>query len=193
VNTAGKNKLTKWGGCMELINKLQNELNTFDQTLYSVPIAPKVLEFEERVRLLCFHCMRYSTKWTCPPRIPDIDYKSILTQEYKNGLVVHCRMPFTNEDFAAIRSKSTNQVHKALLHLERVLLNNNIPMAISFIGGSCKLCKNECSLDKCRNPYDARIPLEALGVNVVSSLAKVGIHIEFPVVDTICRYGLLLW
>ena len=46
-------------------------------------------------------------------------------------------------------------------------------MAISFIGGSCKLCKNGCAKDKCNNPGMARIPLEATGVNVIKSLDNI--------------------
>ena len=29
--------------------------------------------FEKRVRLNCFYCTKYNTKWTCPPRIPEFD------------------------------------------------------------------------------------------------------------------------
>ena len=39
--------------------------------------------FEKRVRLNCFYCTKYNTKWTCPPRIPEFDYKAII-EEYQN-------------------------------------------------------------------------------------------------------------
>ncbi len=178
---------------MELIRLLQKELKIFDESILSLEISPGILEFEKRVQLLCFHCMHYNTKWTCPPRIPDIDYNTIINEEYKNGLVIYCKMSFNRKEFTEVRYKSTNLVHKALLHLEKVLFDHNVPMAVSFIGGSCKLCKNECAVDKCRNPYTARIPIEAVGINVVSSFRKIGIEIKFPVTDVLNRYGLLLW
>jgi len=47
------------------------------------------------------------------------------------------------------------------LKMEKLLWEKNNSTAISFIGGSCKLCKNGCGSDKCNNPYMARSPLEA--------------------------------
>lgn len=56
-----------------------------------------------------------------------------------------------------------------------------------------KLCKNGCAKDKCNNPGMARIPLEATGVNVIKSLANIGIKIEFPLIDKFYRFGLIAW
>lgn len=66
-------------------------------------------------------------------------------------------------------------------------------MAVSFIGGSCKLCKNGCGKDKCNNPYLSRTPVEAIGINVVKSAKENGISITFPPENDIIRIGLLLW
>ena len=66
-------------------------------------------------------------------------------------------------------------------------------MCLSYIGGSCRLCKSGCGKDRCNNPYLARIPLEATGVNVVESARKYGISIEFPVKEFLIRIGLILW
>jgi predicted metal-binding protein len=114
-------------------------------------------------------------------------------KEYTNGLLVYCQMPFKEEEYKAVRTESTNLVHKALLNLEKVLWDQNYPLAVSYIGGSCKLCKNGCAADHCRNPYLSRIPIEATGINLITTLKKVGIEIAFPVTDCLSRYGLLLW
>lgn len=148
--------------------------------------------FEKRVRMNCFYCRHYNSNWKCPPRIPDIDYKSMM-QEYDNAAYVKIELPFTDDDFQEIRAKTTNDLHKAMLLLEKELYNMNCSMAISFIGGSCKLCKNGCGAERCNNPYIARIPLEATGVNVVKSALESGIEIVFPPKDTLLRVGLLLW
>lgn len=178
---------------MDLVEVLQQALTLWDETILSLAISPRILEFESRVALLCFHCARYNNCWTCPPRIPNLDYPKIITTEYKNALLVYCQMPVPPEDFEEVRFRSTEKVHKALLHLEQVLREHNKPMVVSFIGGSCKLCKKGCAADRCRNPYLARIPIEATGVNLVKSLHKVGVDIKFPVTDILKRYGLLLW
>lgn len=177
---------------MEIMEILQEELRRFDDSLLSLPVSPNIFIFEERVRLVCFHCSRYNTKWTCPPRIPNLDYKQIM-KEYTNGLLVYCQMPFKKEEFNDVRTESTNLVHKALLSLEKVLWEQNYPLAVSYIGGSCKLCENDCAADHCRNPYLSRIPIEATGINLISTLKQVGIEIKFPVTECLSRYGLLLW
>ena len=148
--------------------------------------------FEERVLLNCFHCPRYKVNWTCPPKIPDVDYKKII-QEYDNGLLAYCKMPFTKQKMEIVRRDSTNLLHRALLAAEKLLWDNNYPLAISFIGGSCKLCAQGCDPDRCRQPSLARIPIEATGVNVAKSVESIGLKIDFPPEEYLYRVGLLLW
>lgn len=138
---------------------------------------PKELKFEERVKINCFYCSKYDTKWTCPPRIPNLNYKALLN-EYENCYLIY----YTNKD----RRKSTNELHRELLRLEKYLWDKGYPLAISFIGGSCKLCKDGCSPNRCSNPGLSRIPVEALGINLVDTL-----KIDFK--GPLTRYGLLLW
>lgn len=149
------------------------------------------IEFEQRFELLCFYCARYNAKWTCPPRIPKADYKKLFS-EYNNALFVYHLLSITN-DYEKMRTDSSIVLHRALLDIEHFLLRSGNAVRISFIGGSCKLCKNDCAPDKCRNPYQARIPLEATGVNVIKTAEKCGIEIKFPAVEMIYRIGLILW
>jgi len=155
-------------------------------------IEPSNLVFEERVLLNCFHCHRYRVNWTCPPKIPDIDYRKLIL-EYDNVLLVYCKMPFTKKKRDVIRRDSTNLLHRALLDAEKLLWDNNYPLAISFIGGSCKLCDQGCDEHSCRQPTVARIPIEATGINVAKSLENVGLTITFPPKDYLYRVGLLAW
>lgn len=148
--------------------------------------------FEERIKQKCFHCKNYGVKWTCPPRLPDVKYP-IMFSEYNNAATVIYKMRVNEASFEEIRTKSTNIVHKALLYLEKVLYNHNNTLAQSFIGGSCKLCKNGCNKDKCANPYLSRTPWEATGCNVVETLRRNGVEVSFPITDYLCRYGLILW
>ena len=133
--------------------------------------------FEERVKLKCFHCKRYDENWMCPPNIPELDYPQILS-EYNNRILVWHK----TED------RLSNVLHHALLEAEKLLWNSNYPLAVSFIGGSCKLC-DECPDIGCSKPDLARIPLEAIGVNVIKTS---GLPIVFPSKE-IYRVGLLVW
>ncbi len=177
---------------MDLFETLQEKVKNFDTSMSMFPINPRSLIFEERVLLKCFYCSRYDTKWTCPPRIPNLDYKTICN-EYQNAAVVMCEIPFEGKIYEEIREKSTNDLHKALLHMEKILWDLDNPLTLTFIGGSCKLCKNGCAEEKCRNPGLKRIPIEATGINVIKSLESIGIKISFIENRTMRRFGLILW
>ena len=157
-----------------------------------VPIDLQNMVFEERVKQKCFHCKNYNYKWTCPPKIPNVDYHKLFA-EYDYAAVVVCTLKVNEYNFEENRMRSTNTIHRALLYLEEVLYNRNMTMALSFIGGSCKLCKNGCNKERCVNPNLSRMPWEATGCNVVESLRKIGISVQFPITDTLHRYGLFLW
>lgn len=153
------------------------------------------LFFEQRVKMNCFYCGRYGNNWKCPPNLPDIDYEKMV-REFDNAAFIWLRMEFFRGGgitYEGVRQESSIVLHKALLEAEKVLYENNCSMAVSFIGGSCKLCKNGCGKDKCNNPYLSRTPVEAIGINVVKSAKENGISITFPPENDIIRIGLLLW
>jgi predicted metal-binding protein len=157
-----------------------------------VEIDPKDIDIEERVKMSCFYCSKYNNNWKCPPKIPPIDYAKMFS-EYDHAALVWLKMPVTKETFEDVRHESALQLHKALLVMEEYLMNTNHALAMSFIGGSCRLCKNGCSKEQCSNPYKARSPIEATGVNVIKIANKYGVTISFPTNETMIRMGLLLW
>ena len=158
-----------------------------------VLMDPKDLIFEEAAKQNCYYCGRYGQNWRCPPNLPNVDYPKMMG-EFDKGLFVYIPYSYnTREGFDAARTDSSVQLHKLLLNLEKWMFNHNAPMATSFIGGSCKLCKGGCGKERCNNPYLSRSPLEATGVNVIKSAKKYGIDIRFPTDKQMMRIGLLLW
>lgn len=156
-------------------------------------IDPKELVFEENVKMNCFYCGKYKNNWRCPPHLPDIDYKAMV-KEFDAGLFVYYRYVIDeNTDYGSVREESGIMLHRKLLSLEKWMWNRNCSNAVSFIGGSCRLCRDGCGKEKCNNPYMSRSPLEAIGVNVVKSAGKYGIRIRFPADQVLMRLGLLLW
>lgn len=160
--------------------------------IYLRECNPRDAVFEERVKLSCFYCARYNVCWRCPPKIPQIDYQKVLG-EFEHAALVWVDMPMTKETYADIRSESSIRLHHAILALEKELVKHGASICLSFIGGSCKLCKNGCGKERCNNPYLARIPLEATGINVVKTVEKYGIHVTFPATTHMMRIGMILW
>ena len=162
--------------------------------LHAKAVSLNDIVIEERVRLQCFHCEKYNVKWTCPPKIEKFDFKKLFA-EYSNAMIVYCEIPYSNDvEYAKVRNDSTNLLHRTLLDMEKFLYENNESLGISFIGGSCKLCKNGCSTEKCRLPHMARIPLEATGVNVIKLIkSTLNMDVVFPLTGKMYRFGLLLW
>ena len=148
--------------------------------------------FEERIHLKCLYCEKYGNNWRCPPRIPNLDYKKIIS-EFDNIAIIYNYYTITQTNKDTVRYDSTNHLHKALLSLEKILFDNGNPTALSFIGGSCKLCKNGCDETHCNNPATSRIPVEAIGINVIKTAQAYGIEVKWPVVDTMLRLGMLMW
>lgn len=162
------------------------------ESLDGIIIDAADLIFEERVRMNCFYCGRYNNNWRCPPKIPDLDYKKMMS-EFDCCAIVYVKMPFNRDNYNDVRNESSISLHKAILEMEKFLWNNNNSTCISFIGGGCKLCKNGCGKERCNNPYLSRTPIEATGVNLVRSLEKYGIKIVFPPRDYMYRFGLILF
>lgn len=156
------------------------------------PMLPQDVVFEERVQLNCFYCKHYNYSWRCPPRIPPLNYERII-KEYNSGVFAELRYSYTEATYSDVRVSSTNDLHRALLKLENYLWEHNNPLALAFIGGSCKLCKGGCGVERCNNPYLARMSMEAAGINVIKSVEKYGITVVFPPDGVLVRVGMLLW
>jgi len=174
------------------IEKLNEILHIQYPDMEAVAIQQKDIVYEERVKLKCYHCKNYRVKWTCPGHLPQLDYCKIIS-EYEHASVIVCKTPVEDGITDEIRNISTNRLHRAMLYLEAEMYRQNNSLAMSFIGGSCKLCKNGCRPDACANPELSRAPWEATGCNVVKSLANIGIEVVFPPKDYLYRYGLFLW
>ena len=172
------------------IHDIEKYLKQLDSTI-NLYVIDKII-FKESVKLNCFYCENYNKKWTCPPRIPDFNYAKIIS-EYYNKIVIEYTANIDDDTFENVRYKSTNHVHSILLKLEKYLWDNDYPMAVSFIGGGCKLCKNGCSENNCRNKSVSRIPIEATGISVIETLKEIDIHMTFIITSNFKRYGMLLW
>lgn len=172
--------------------EMLRSVNKMGYGIYGKIIDGSMLVFEERVRMNCFYCGKYNTNWRCPPRIPSLDYRRMV-EEYDHAALIWVNEGLKGKDFNTVRNDSSIHLHKALLECEKWLYSRNNSTALSFTAGSCKLCKNGCAPNHCANPYQARSPVEALGINIVKSAGLFGIDIRFPPEESLMRIGLLLY
>jgi predicted metal-binding protein len=152
----------------------------------------KELIFDLKVREACFSCKRFNKSASCPPNIGSFEYYKKLLKRYTYGKVFVEK--FLVEDptkWQEIGKKSSLELHKVLLKERQELLNKGHYFSIILGGGSCKACK-ECSIP-CKFPQNRIIPIEATGINVVATLAKMGMWLKFPVKKYFYRVGMVLF
>lgn len=171
---------------------LEEHIKQFNPDAKVVAADCKEFVFELNIKMNCFYCGRYNNSWRCPPKTPDIDFPKMFA-EYNDAMFVYQSFEVSDDNRDSIRTESSLIIHRTLLDAEKYLYENNIVTALSFIGGSCKLCKSGCGKEKCNNPYMARMPVEATGVNVIKTLAKKGIDVTFPTDKSMKRIGLIVW
>lgn len=152
----------------------------------------KDLIFDLKVREACFSCKRYSFSASCPPYIGTFEYYKKLLRRYKYGRIFIEKFVIENPiKYKEIGKESSLKLHKTLLVERKKLLDDGHFFNILLGGGSCKWCK-ECKIP-CQFPQFRVLPLEATGINVVDTLAKMGYWLKFPVTKIFYRVGGILW
>jgi len=152
----------------------------------------KELIFDILVCEACRSCKRFGIVGCCPPNIGTFEYYKKLLKHYSYGKVFIEKFVVDDpENWKELSRTSSLDLHKVLLEERQALMNKGHFFSMVLGGGSCKHCK-ECSIP-CKFPQYRIIPVEATGINVVATLAKMGLWIKFPVKKIFYRVGMLLW
>lgn len=152
----------------------------------------KELFFDLKVCEACRSCKRYGLTGCCPPLIGTFEYYKKLLKRYTYGKVfVEKFVVKDSSKWKEIGKQSSLVLHKILLKERQQLLDKGHYFNVILGGGSCKWCK-ECSIP-CKLPQFRAIPIEATGIDVVTTLYKMGLFIKFPVKQVFYRVGLLVW
>jgi predicted metal-binding protein len=152
----------------------------------------KDLVFDLKVCEACKSCKRYGLVGCCPPHIGTFEYYKKLLKKYEFGkLFVEKFTVADPANYIQIGRDSSLVLHKVLLEEREKLLNEGHYFNLILGGGSCKHCK-ECSIP-CKMPHMRAIPIESTGIDVVKTLYKMGMFIDFPVKKVFYRCGALLW
>jgi predicted metal-binding protein len=156
-------------------------------------IDPTDIVVAQWVRLKCMYgCPEYGRNASCPPSVPSISECERFFKEYKKATVFHFQETFANPDD---RHKWARGINTKLLAMEREVFVGGYQKAFLLFMDSCGLCK-DCAGDRkeCKDPRRARPTPEAMGVDVFSTMRKIG----YPIVvlddydRTMNRYAILL-
>ena len=155
-------------------------------------IDPKEVVVEQWIRMKCmFGCSEYGKNATCPPNVPTISECERFFREYKKAIVFHFEKAFDNPDD---RHQWTPEINKKLLALERETFLSGFQKAFLLFMDSCNLCNN-CTgkRNECNKPKGARPTPEAMGVDLYTTMRKVGYPIEVleDYGKTINRYAIM--
>jgi predicted metal-binding protein len=154
-------------------------------------IPANEVSIDERVRLKCLvpRCLRAGESPNCPPYAPDLDLVRRALMRFSWAVLFKCDVEPIETYAPGIgatkaEKQRTLSYHKQsgeiVYKLERQAYKDGYHLAMGFGGGSCKdyLCQGLiCQfLDsgRCRFPHRARPAMEAVGIDVISLLNKVG-------------------
>lgn len=145
-------------------------------------IAPSEVETAPWVRLKCqFGCDGFGLCLVCPPFTPTPQQMREVLDSYRRAILLHCK---PDADVKAIVAK-----------LEREIFLKGYFKAFGLGAGPCYFCK-ECDLEEkiCKHADKARPSMEACGIDVFSTVKKVGFPIEVVRSTRQCPnyYGLIL-
>jgi predicted metal-binding protein len=150
---------------------------------------------DERVRLKCQIplCDSYNRNLMCPPNVPDVDeFRQALSLYSRAILIQICA---SMDDVAGDVFVPANKLHELVNLGEKEAFESGYRFATGLIGGCCRLCDECIAVDqgtKCRFPFKARPSMEAMGIDVIATVEKLGLPVSFPIGDSVTWTGLIL-
>jgi predicted metal-binding protein len=138
---------------------------------------------EERIRAFCREnkCGNYGRNYTCPPAAGTIEEIKAKLNHYRYGFLIRYTrdIDIKGDREGVIRTQIDFQ-HK-ILKIEEFLKERGETGVWGLIGGNCRLCPvcRAGTGEPCPFPEKARMSLEAIGIDVLGLLAKLGLDNRF--------------
>jgi predicted metal-binding protein len=155
---------------------------------------------DERVRLKCQVpvCDSYNKNLMCPPYVPSVAEFRETLKCYKKAILLQVSAEL-NETSASAPTEEVflpaRKLHDLVNVGEKEAFTQGFRFAAGFIGGCCRLC-DECVAihggTHCRVPFKARPSMEAMGIDVMATVEKVGLPVSFPISNRVTWTGLIL-
>lgn len=156
-------------------------------------ISPKEFVIAMWPRFKCMYgCPNFGKKACCPPQVPSLSECERFFKDYEQAVIFHFQNQF---NAPADRHAWTANLHLKLVGIEREVFFSGCVKVFLITLDSCKQC-NECTplKEDCKQPKIMRPCPEALGIDVFSTVRKVGYPIEVlkNPTDVMNRYAFLL-
>ncbi len=156
-------------------------------------LDPKEIVVGQWVRMKCLYgCGEYGKTWTCPPHAPSIAECERFFHEYKRAAVFHFQKKV---DKPEDRHAWSRKICRGLVDLEIAVFKAGYERAFVLLMDSCNFCL-ECGAAQagCKEPRLSRPSPDALGMDVYSTVRKLGYPIKVLANydETMNRYAFLL-
>ena len=163
-------------------------------------IPASYVHVDERVRLKCFvpRCFRYGETPNCPPGLPPAEEVRRALSRYSHAIFFKTEIKPVADYIPIHGSTQTGSKQGLYFHkrtseivsgIERMAFKDGYYLALGLGGGSCKdyICAGQvCQFidsGRCRAPLRARPAMEALSIDVVGLINRVGWEV-YPVTYT---------
>ena len=167
----------------------------------AVALSVDDIVLDERTRLKCLVpvCPDYGVNLMCPPNVPPVsEFKEILSC-YHSAILIKVVIPLngvpgnsgekkeeppglpTAEDMAIV-GNAQKKLHEVVNHIESLCFAAGYHFAAGLLGGTCCLCRKCVGISSglpCRYPLKARPAMEAMGIDVVATAQRAGMHLSF--------------
>jgi predicted metal-binding protein len=176
----------------EKIEELANDLGIDTCIDFNI----ELLVPEERIRAFCLEnkCHNYGKNYTCPPYVGSLQEIRLKLRNFQRGFLLQYSkaIDVKGDKEGVIQTKI--DFHKKVIQMEEALKERGINTVWGMIGGNCELC-DTCKAvtnEPCPYPDKARTSLEAIAIDVLTLLDKVGLDNDFHD-DKITWTGCLLY
>lgn len=157
-------------------------------------IDPQEIVVAQWVRFRClFGCPMYGKSGTCPPHLPPVEECRQMIHEYRLAAVFHLSKAVEKP---SDRKPWSKEISAKLVQLEREVFLSGCYKAFLISFDGCSQCE-KCGIadrNECRNPRTSRPGADAMGIDVFSTVRKLGYPIEVlkDYKETMNRYAFLL-
>lgn len=164
-----------------------------------LPVGNVVVD--ERALLKCMVplCPHYGRNLLCPPNVlPVSKFREILKQ-YHRAILIKVDAPSVEQvndsrieggrqsqlpgkDYEDSLKAGKMKLQEIIGQLEASCLEKGYYFAAGFVAGSCTLCDQCVGIESglpCRHPFRARPSMEAMGIDVMATAKRAGLHLSF--------------